>query len=72
MSSSGTFTDPRDGNTYRTVLLRDGKWWLAENLRYNAPGSFLADKNPPSDILATKPQYDWALLHNQLRRRGIW
>ncbi len=28
------FTDPRDGETYKTVLMPDGKRWMAENLRY--------------------------------------
>ncbi|MDR1226466.1 MAG: hypothetical protein LBK47_06155 [Prevotellaceae bacterium] len=26
--------DPRDGKTYPIVLLPDGRWWMAENLRY--------------------------------------
>jgi len=29
----GSFTDPRDGNTYRTVELA-GQIWMAENIRY--------------------------------------
>ncbi len=28
------FTDPRDGQTYKTVIMPDGKRWMAENLRY--------------------------------------
>ncbi len=28
------FTDPRDGQTYKTVLMPDGKRWMVENLRY--------------------------------------
>ncbi len=28
------FTDPRDGETYKTVIMPDGKRWMAENLRY--------------------------------------
>lgn len=31
--STGSFTDERDGNTYRTMIF-DGKEWLGENLRY--------------------------------------
>ena len=28
------FTDPRDGQTYRTVLMPDNKVWMAQNLNY--------------------------------------
>lgn len=56
-----TFTDPRDGYSYKIVKLRDGNWWLAENLRYEMPipNSFPADENPDEMILATNPDYDW-------------
>ena len=63
------FIDPRDGNEYQTVVLRDGSRWLAENLRFEirgiAPGSyprlvesFPADPHPPDEVLATNPEYD--------------
>lgn len=58
-SMKDTFTDPRDGNTYNIVMLRDGNWWLAENLRYEMPGSFPADEKPDESVLATNPSYDW-------------
>jgi uncharacterized protein (TIGR02145 family) len=54
-----TFTDPRDGYSYKIVKLRDGNWWLAENLRYEMPGSFPADEKPDENILATNPNYDY-------------
>ena len=30
----GTYTDTRDGRVYKTVLMPDGKWWLAEDYKY--------------------------------------
>ncbi len=44
------FIDPRDGNTYNIVLLRDRNWWLAENLDIKRRGSFPADKEPDERI----------------------
>ncbi len=34
-TDGGTFTDPRDGETYKTVIMPDGKRWMEENLRYS-------------------------------------
>ncbi|MDR2592525.1 MAG: fibrobacter succinogenes major paralogous domain-containing protein [Chitinispirillales bacterium] len=31
---SGTFTDGRDGQVYRTAKMPDGKIWMAQNLNY--------------------------------------
>jgi uncharacterized protein (TIGR02145 family) len=36
---TGTFTDRRDGERYKTVQLLDGKEWFAENLRFNCVDS---------------------------------
>jgi uncharacterized protein (TIGR02145 family) len=67
-SMCGTFTDPRDGYTYKVVRLRDGKWWLAENLRYESSGSFPADEKPSAEILKTNPNYD----HRKYGRLYTW
>ena len=42
-SVAGTMKDPRDGKTYKTVKMPDGKTWMAENLNYNAKGSMCYD-----------------------------
>lgn len=34
VGTHGTFIDARDGKTYRTVVMPDGKTWMAENLNY--------------------------------------
>ena len=33
---NGVFTDPRDGQKYKTVKLKDGKVWMAQNLNFDA------------------------------------
>lgn len=42
----GSFTDPRDGKTYRTILMRDGRIWMAENMNYELEGSVCYQKDP--------------------------
>ncbi len=42
---TGSMTDPRDGLTYRTVLL-EGHWWMAESLKY---GVFLHSDSAQTD-----------------------
>jgi uncharacterized protein (TIGR02145 family) len=37
---SGTFTDNRDGQKYRTVIMPDGKTWMAQNLNYETDSSW--------------------------------
>lgn len=53
----GTLTDARDGETYRTVQI-GGQVWMAENLRYNAEGSY-APGNEESNVKRYGRLYTW-------------
>ena len=39
-SDPNTFTDTRDGQTYKTVKMPDGKTWMAQNLNYKTDSSW--------------------------------
>jgi uncharacterized protein (TIGR02145 family) len=58
VSGQELFTDPRDGNMYRTVTMGNVKW-MVENLRYKAEKGTMFFDNDPSNISIYGALYDW-------------
>lgn len=55
----GVFTDPRDGQRYQTVKLKDNKIWLAQNLNFQiADGSFFYNDSPKNGEIFGR-LYQW-------------
>lgn len=47
LPSSGTFTDTRDGQTYKTLKLKDGKTWMVQNFKFDVgEGCWHYDNDP--------------------------
>lgn len=61
----GIYIDPRDNQTYKVVRLSDGKYWMAENLRFETnSGSWVFPQDQYPDGVAYEPHkygrlYTW-------------
>lgn len=47
MHELGSYIDSRDGRSYKTVCMLDGKTWMAENFGYRSPGSMPVNDYDP-------------------------
>ena len=58
LSGQAKFTDPRDGNIYKTITVQ-GVTWMTENLRYKSPqGAFYFDDDT-NNIPIYGVLYEW-------------
>ncbi len=58
LSGQGKFTDPRDGNVYKTITVK-GVTWMTDNLRYKASkGAYYFD-NDPNNVPIYGILYEW-------------
>jgi len=55
----GYFIDKRDGRLYHTVVMPDGKEWMAENLAYNSGDGCFAYDNEPANVDKYGRLYTW-------------
>jgi len=69
-----TFTDSRDGKSYRSVKM-DGKWWMAENLNYNTGKEASLCDGSATDYCGKYGRlYDWTTAMNtdEEYKTGKW
>ncbi|MFK8004883.1 MAG: FISUMP domain-containing protein [Saprospiraceae bacterium] len=64
--NENTFTDPRDGQVYKTVKLKDGKTWMAENLNYNLEEGACFYENNPTHGKNYGRLYQLSLVHEAI------
>ncbi|MDR2591592.1 MAG: fibrobacter succinogenes major paralogous domain-containing protein [Chitinispirillales bacterium] len=57
--SFGTFTDTRDGQTYKTAKMPDGKTWMTQNLNYQTKSGSWCYKNDTSYCDKYGRLYGW-------------
>ena len=60
---AGTFKDPRDGKTYKTVKIGT-QTWMGENLAFKAEEGCWAYKNLPANVPIYGYLYDWKTAKN--------
>jgi len=59
LAETGKFIDERDGKTYKTVKMPDGRVWMAENLNFETESGSWCYDDDPSNAAKYGRLYDW-------------